>query len=211
MLRLVQLTVNGVAAGLQSTGLARGPRGPRRPAPRGRRDRAGRGRTSAPGRARSRWPSRTCSGRAGGSWPSIATRGALRANEDGGRGALPGRRTSTTLVADLTGPLDLPELDGLVAANSLHYVARDRQVEVIRRPRRAPAAGRPVRRRRVRRRPRQPVGPAPVQRRVVGAPGGRGRARRARSRSAASRAGSSARSTRRSAAAPEGCLTTGVA
>ncbi len=37
-----------------------------------------------------------------------------------------------TLNADLTGPLDLPELDGLVAANSLHYVPRDRQVAVIR-------------------------------------------------------------------------------
>lgn len=38
----------------------------------------------------------------------------------------------TTLMADLTGKLDLPELDGLVAANSLHYVPRDRQVAVIR-------------------------------------------------------------------------------
>lgn len=38
-----------------------------------------------------------------------------------------------TLVADLAGPLDLPALDGLVAANSLHFVARDRQVAVIRR------------------------------------------------------------------------------
>ena len=38
----------------------------------------------------------------------------------------------TTLKADLTGPLDLPELDGLVAANSLHYVPPDRQVAVIR-------------------------------------------------------------------------------
>lgn len=38
-----------------------------------------------------------------------------------------------TLVADLTGPLQLPSLDGLVAANSLHFVPRDRQVEVIRR------------------------------------------------------------------------------
>lgn len=37
-----------------------------------------------------------------------------------------------TLTADLTGSLDLPELDGLVAANSLHYVPRDRQVAVIR-------------------------------------------------------------------------------
>jgi SAM-dependent methyltransferase len=37
-----------------------------------------------------------------------------------------------TLVADFTARLDLPPLDGLVAANSLHFVARDRQVEVIR-------------------------------------------------------------------------------
>lgn len=36
-------------------------------------------------------------------------------------------------VADLTVPLDLPPLDGLVAANSLHYVPHDRQVEVVRR------------------------------------------------------------------------------
>jgi SAM-dependent methyltransferase len=38
----------------------------------------------------------------------------------------------TPLVADLTAQLDLPELDGLVAANSLHYVTPDRQVAVIR-------------------------------------------------------------------------------
>jgi SAM-dependent methyltransferase len=39
----------------------------------------------------------------------------------------------TTLVADLTGPLEtLPPLDGLVAANSLHFVPRDRQVATIR-------------------------------------------------------------------------------
>lgn len=36
------------------------------------------------------------------------------------------------MTADLTGPLPLPELDGLVAANSLHYVPRDRQAAVIR-------------------------------------------------------------------------------
>ena len=36
------------------------------------------------------------------------------------------------LVADFTGPLDLPKLDGLVAANSLHFVPQARQVEVIR-------------------------------------------------------------------------------
>jgi SAM-dependent methyltransferase len=34
-------------------------------------------------------------------------------------------------VADFREPLELPVLDGLVAANSLHYVARERQVEVI--------------------------------------------------------------------------------
>ncbi len=38
-----------------------------------------------------------------------------------------------TLVADLEGPLDLPPLDGLVAANSLHFVPRDRQVTAVRR------------------------------------------------------------------------------
>jgi SAM-dependent methyltransferase len=37
-----------------------------------------------------------------------------------------------TLVADFTRPLRLPVLDGLVAANSLHFVPRDRQVEVVR-------------------------------------------------------------------------------
>jgi SAM-dependent methyltransferase len=39
----------------------------------------------------------------------------------------------TTLMADLRGPLDgLPPLDGLVAANSLHFVARARQVDTMR-------------------------------------------------------------------------------
>lgn len=37
-----------------------------------------------------------------------------------------------TLVADFTRPLELPLLDGLVAANSLHFVPRDSQVDVIR-------------------------------------------------------------------------------
>jgi SAM-dependent methyltransferase len=37
------------------------------------------------------------------------------------------------VVGDLAGSLDLPPLDGLVAANSLHFVARDRQLEVVRR------------------------------------------------------------------------------
>jgi SAM-dependent methyltransferase len=39
--------------------------------------------------------------------------------------------TLTTLVGDLEGPLDLPQLDGLLAANSLHFVARERQASVI--------------------------------------------------------------------------------
>jgi SAM-dependent methyltransferase len=38
-----------------------------------------------------------------------------------------------TMIADLTGSLALPPLDGIVAANSLHFVARDRQLEVVRR------------------------------------------------------------------------------
>jgi SAM-dependent methyltransferase len=37
------------------------------------------------------------------------------------------------LVADFTAPLHLPPLDGLVAANSLHFVPRDQQVQAIRR------------------------------------------------------------------------------
>jgi len=38
-----------------------------------------------------------------------------------------------TVKGDLTGGLTLPELDGLVAANSLHFVPRDRQIDVVRR------------------------------------------------------------------------------
>ena len=38
-----------------------------------------------------------------------------------------------TRVCDLIDPPDLGPLDGIVAANSLHYVPRDRQVEVVRR------------------------------------------------------------------------------
>lgn len=56
---------------------------------------------------------------------------ALRANEASVRSRFPDVEIAT-LSADLTGPLPLPRLDGLVAANSLHYVPRDRQVDVIR-------------------------------------------------------------------------------
>jgi SAM-dependent methyltransferase len=55
----------------------------------------------------------------------------LRANSDAVQARFPAL-VYETLIADLTGPLDLPVLDGLVAANSLHYVPRDRQVAVIR-------------------------------------------------------------------------------
>jgi SAM-dependent methyltransferase len=37
-----------------------------------------------------------------------------------------------TRAADFEGSIELPILDGLVAANSLHFVRRDRQVEVVR-------------------------------------------------------------------------------
>src|SRR6478752_3615649 len=43
--------------------------------------------------------------------------------------------TLETLVADLTGPLDvggIEGLDGIVAANSLHYVPGERQADVVR-------------------------------------------------------------------------------
>jgi SAM-dependent methyltransferase len=54
----------------------------------------------------------------------------LRANADAVRAQFPALDYAM-LPADLTGSLDLPKLDGLVAANSLHYVPRDRQVAVI--------------------------------------------------------------------------------
>lgn len=57
---------------------------------------------------------------------------ALHENADAVARRFP-RVSIETLVADLTGSLTLPLLDGLVAANSLHFVARRRQVEVVRR------------------------------------------------------------------------------
>jgi SAM-dependent methyltransferase len=38
-----------------------------------------------------------------------------------------------TRVVDFVGPLDLTSLDGIVAANSLHFVPRERQVDTVRR------------------------------------------------------------------------------
>jgi SAM-dependent methyltransferase len=57
--------------------------------------------------------------------------GALRANAEAMAWRFPGTGL-TTLVADLEGPLDLPALDGLVAANSLHFIPRARQVAAVR-------------------------------------------------------------------------------
>lgn len=58
-------------------------------------------------------------------------RGALELNARSVRAAFPGTLL-TALVADFRGPLpDLPALDGLVAANSLHFVPRSDQVAVI--------------------------------------------------------------------------------
>jgi SAM-dependent methyltransferase len=56
--------------------------------------------------------------------------GALRENASLVADRFPAVRLET-MVADLAEPLDLPELDGLVAANSLHFVTRDRQAAVI--------------------------------------------------------------------------------
>lgn len=57
-------------------------------------------------------------------------RRALATNVEAIRARFP-ETVVTTLVADLTGELDLPDLDGLVAANSLHFVPRDRRLVAI--------------------------------------------------------------------------------
>jgi SAM-dependent methyltransferase len=57
--------------------------------------------------------------------------GALRETAQSVAARFPGTHLET-VVADLEGALVLPALDGLVAANSLHFVARDRQVAAIR-------------------------------------------------------------------------------
>jgi ubiquinone/menaquinone biosynthesis C-methylase UbiE len=58
--------------------------------------------------------------------------GALRSNEAAVLGRFPASAL-TTVTADFTRQIaGLADLDGLVAANSLHYVPRDRQMEVVR-------------------------------------------------------------------------------
>ena len=91
------------------------------------------GPTSGPAPGRSPWPSPTCSVRGPRSSPSIATRAPC------GRASRPCRSrfpavTVEPLVADLerlAADRSLPPLDGIVAANSLHFVGRDRQVPVV--------------------------------------------------------------------------------
>jgi precorrin-6B methylase 2 len=58
-------------------------------------------------------------------------RGALARNAEAVRIRFPDVSLATH-TADFTRPLDLPRLDGLVAANSLHFVPSGRQVEVVR-------------------------------------------------------------------------------
>jgi len=58
-------------------------------------------------------------------------RGSLAQNAEAVAARYPGGRVET-LVADITGPLELPILDGVVAANSLHFVPRSDQRAVIR-------------------------------------------------------------------------------
>ena len=58
-------------------------------------------------------------------------RAALREQEAALRAQFPGVEVHY-LAADFTRRLDLPLLDGAVMANSLHFVARDAQVEVVR-------------------------------------------------------------------------------
>ena len=89
--------------------------------------------------------------------------GALRQMEEAVTAGIPATCAVEAVVADFRRPLSLPALDGLVAANSLHFVARDRAGRSRPSARGVLAAGRTVRRRGVRRRPWQPVGAAPVQ------------------------------------------------
>jgi SAM-dependent methyltransferase len=58
-------------------------------------------------------------------------RGALARNTEVVASRFPGVELETRR-ADFEAAMDLPPLDGLVAANSLHFVARDRQVQVVR-------------------------------------------------------------------------------
>ena len=58
--------------------------------------------------------------------------GALRANAQAMAARFPSSAFER-LVADFAEPLALGGLDGIVAANSLHFVPRDRQVDTVRR------------------------------------------------------------------------------
>ena len=58
-------------------------------------------------------------------------RGALQANARDMAARFPGIAFEAR-VADFRRPLDLASLDGIVAANSLHFVAREGQLEIVR-------------------------------------------------------------------------------
>ena len=58
-------------------------------------------------------------------------RGALRDLEDSADGARGGMAEIRTRVGDFTTPAELPELDGVVIANALHYVPYEHQASVL--------------------------------------------------------------------------------
>ena len=150
-----------------------------------------------PGTEHSRWPLPTCSGQAPRSLPLIETEVRSRANARAVKAAFPGTLL-TASVADFRGQLpDLPALDGLVAANSLHFVPRSEQIAVISGPRRAPQAGWHLPRRRIRLGQWQSLGAQPVFGARVATTCGAGRPRRRARDRARARAASWAPSTQR--------------
>ncbi len=91
---------------------------------------AGRGRISAPGEGAFTLALADLLGPDGRIVAVDRDRRALERNAAAVRARFPAV-TIETLVADLQRPLSLPTLDGLVAANSLHFVGRKQQVEVV--------------------------------------------------------------------------------
>ena len=115
------------------------------------------------GEGRSRSPSRTSSGPGRGSSPSIAMPRALRDERGDGPRALPGRRDRGAPGRLRRARWCCRPSTGWSPPTACTSSARDRQADGRPRGSRPPAPGRRVRGRRVRRRPGQPVGAAPVQ------------------------------------------------